>query len=360
MKILVDIGHPAHVHYYRNMSAELTNKGHSVLFTTRDKEVAIELLDFYKIDYKVIGKSYSKVIDKISGLLKSTIKLFLICLKFKPDILINATPSAAFVSWLLGKCHISLEDTYNMEQINIYLPFTDVVLTGDYPHPDLGRKDLKYPGYHELAYLHPNVYKPNDTVLQSLGVRKGDKYALVRFVAWNASHDIGHAGISVENKIKLIESLAKYFPVFISSEAELPVELKKYRINIKPEQMHDALNFAHLFIGESATMSSECAMLGTPAIFLDNTGRKYTKNQEKQYGLVFNYTESAEDQVKAIDKAIELAESDNIKEQFKIKRDRMLKDKIDVTAFLVWFVENYPVSEKEMRETEFSFDRFKK
>ena len=26
------------------------------------------------------------------------------------------------------------------------------------------------------------------------------------------------------------------------------------------------------------------------------------------------------------------------------KRDRMLADKIDVTAFLVWFVENYPKS----------------
>ncbi len=359
MKILVDIGHPAHVHYYRNMTAELTPKGHSVLFTTRDKEVTLELLNFYKIEYKVIGRSYSKLIDKISGLLKSTIRLFLICLQFKPDVLINATPSAAFVSRLLGRHHISLEDTFNMEQVKLYLPFTDVILTGDYPHPDLGVKDLKYPGYHELAYLHPNVYKPDEGVFKSLGLTKNDKYAIVRFVAWNASHDIGHAGISPENKIKLVESLAKYFPVFISSEAELPVELKKYRINIKPEQMHDALNFAHLFIGESATMSSECAMLGTPAVFLDNTGRKYTENQEKQYGLVFNYTESAEDQLKAIDKAIELAESDNIKEQFKIKKDIMLKDKIDVTAFLVWFVENYPASEKEMRESEFSFDRFR-
>lgn len=359
MRILVDIGHPAHVHYYRNMARELIQKGHTILFTTRDKEVAIELLDFYKFEYKVIGKSHRKLIGKMTGLLKSTIKLFLICLRFKPDIIINATPSAAIVSFILGKYHVSLEDTFNMEQVKLYLPFTDVVLTGDYPHPDLGRKDLKYPGYHELAYLHPNEYKPNESVLTQLGIAKNGKYAIVRFVAWNASHDVGHAGISLENKIKLIESLTKYFPVFISSERALPDELKMYKINIKPEQMHDALNFAYLFIGESATMSSECAMLGTPAIFLDNTGRKYTENQDKQYGLVYNYTESPDDQNRAIDKAIELATTDNIKEQFKIKRDTMLDDKIDVTAFLVWFVENYPASEIEMRNPDFNFNRFK-
>jgi len=37
-------------------------------------------------------------------------------------------------------------------------------------------------------------------------------------------------------------------------------------------------------------------------------------------------------------------------EQFQLRRQKMLLEKIDVTAFLVWFVENYPESAKIMKE----------
>jgi uncharacterized protein len=32
-------------------------------------------------------------------------------------------------------------------------------------------------------------------------------------------------------------------------------------------------------------------------------------------------------------------------------RNKIINDKIDITSFLVWFVENYPESEKVMRKT---------
>jgi hypothetical protein len=40
MKVLIDIGHPAHVHFFRNAIRELESKGHAVKVTARDKEVA--------------------------------------------------------------------------------------------------------------------------------------------------------------------------------------------------------------------------------------------------------------------------------------------------------------------------------
>jgi len=60
----------------------------------------------------------------------------------------------------------------------------------------------------------------------------------------------------------------------------LPDELKKYQIKIAPHRIHDAMAFASLIFGESATMVSEGAILGIPAIYLDNTGRHYTREQE--------------------------------------------------------------------------------
>ncbi len=41
MKILIDMGHPAHVHSFRNAIRELEKRGHSVKVTARDKDVAL-------------------------------------------------------------------------------------------------------------------------------------------------------------------------------------------------------------------------------------------------------------------------------------------------------------------------------
>jgi hypothetical protein len=160
-------------------------------------------------------------------------------------------------------------------------------------------------------------------------------------------------------KNKAVKELSKYAKVFISSEGELPDDLKKYQIKIPPEKMHDALTFATLLYGESSTMASECACLGTPAIFHDNKGRGYTDEEGEKYGLVFNYSESIEDQNKSLKKAIELLNATNLKQEFQTRRKKMLADKIDVTAFMVWFIENYPESAKIMKENPNYQNRFK-
>jgi len=122
--------------------------------------------------------------------------------------------------------------------------------------------------------------------------------------------------------------------------------------------MHNALAFAHLFIGESGTMASESAVLGTPAIFINSKHFGCIDNQAS-YGLLFTYTESEKDQIQAIEKAEEIATNINAKQELIAKRNNLLADKIDVTEFLVWFVENYPESVKEVKAKDFDFGRFK-
>ena len=41
MNILIDIGHPAHVHMFHCFAIEMQKSGHQVLFTCRDKEFAM-------------------------------------------------------------------------------------------------------------------------------------------------------------------------------------------------------------------------------------------------------------------------------------------------------------------------------
>jgi uncharacterized protein len=344
MKILIDIGHPAHIHYFKNISNILTSKGYKILFTTRDKEVTLRLLDFYNYEYINFGKPFKGIIGKIKGLGIFNYKLLKTARKFKPDIFLSSgSIYASHVSWYLRKPHITLEDTYNMEQVRLYLPFTDVVLTGNYDHPPLGKREIKYSGYQELLYMHPKYFNPDKTVLKELQVDDTDTYVILRFVSWTATHDKGHKGISIENKIKTVREFEKYAKVFISSEGVLPKELERYRIKIHPSRMHDVLAFASLFFGEGATMASECALLGVPSIFFNNNRIYYLEDLNTR-GLVFNYSESSLDQEKAINRGIEILNTPGIKEIWQKRRQEMMNDKIDVTAFLVWFIENYPES----------------
>jgi len=350
MNILIDIGHPAHVHLFKKFAIEMIEKGHFVFFTVREKEFEIQLLKTFNFQYKILGKHHKTKIGKLWGLFFFTLRLFFWARQKESDVFLShGSMYAALASWLLRKPHISFEDTFNFEQIKLYKPFTTCILTSNYQHPDLGHKNIQYSGYHELAYLHPAQFSPNPKVLQELNLKKDDTFSIVRFVSWNASHDTGHKGISLKNKITLIKELQKYGTVLLSSESALPEELKDFEFPLEANKIHDAMAFASLVFGESATMASEAAVLGTPAIYLDNTGRLYTTELQSKYKLVFNYTESESDQIAAIEKASEILSSYDIAIWEKRKK-ALFEEKIDVTRFLVWFISEFPASMNKMQK----------
>lgn len=355
MRILIDIGHPAHVHYFRNLNKELGKKGYEFLYTARDKEATIQLLKHYKLNYISLGKPYKTIAGKIWGLAWFTFLIFCISLKFKPDMFINATMYSAFVAWILNKPHLSFEDTFNMEQVCLYRPFTTYIFTGKYPHPDLGKKEIRYDGYQELMYLHPKRFTPDRSVLKELNVKEGEKYFILRFVSWDASHDIGQSGLTLEQKRQLVDLLRQHGKVFISSEKKIEAEFEPYEFRLPLEKMHDALAFADLFVGEGATMASECAALGTPAVYV-NSMEAGTIDEQEKYGLVYHFRNGNG----VIEKTRELISDSGLKEKCKKARGKLLSEKIDVTAFLVWFIENWPSSPKIIKESSLEFwEQFK-
>ena len=192
----------------------------------------------------------------------------------------------------------------------------------------------------ELCYLHPKYFKADPNVLKLLNLKKNEKFVIIRFVSWSASHDIGQKGLDYKTKIKLVNTISKYAKVFISSEGKLPKELNKYKLMIAPDMMHSALAYCNLFIGEGATMASECAMLGTPAIYVNSLEVGYCSEQENKYNLIFNFRNDTG----VIEKAVDLLNDENFESKLLESRDKMLLDKINITDFMVWFIENYPQS----------------
>ena len=348
MKIVVDINHPAHVHFFKNFIWEMEERGHQVVITASQKDLAYNLLQKYGFTYIPLGCYGSSLVKKVANVPILDLKMYRMIKYFDPDLFLGfGSIRTAHVSKIMRKPCINFDDD---EYSYPYYHFFADAICGFSGFKIAGPKVIKINGFKEIAYLHPNHFKPNPAILETSGISPNEKFTLVRFVSWNAFHDVGKKGFDATSKINLIKELSEYLSVFISSEAPLPNELEKYRQPIPPENIHDLLHYATLLVSDSQTMTTEAAVLGTPAVrsnsFVGKNDMGNFIELEKNYNLIFN-CESEETALKA---AVRILDMPDAKGEWAKKREKLLGDKIDVTAFMVWFVENYPRSFAEMRE----------
>jgi len=363
MKILVDIGHPAHVHYYRNLAIDLLSHGHKVFWSVKEIPVVKFLLSYYGFSFISLPKKSDEISGKIFKQFLYDVILLRFCLKNNIDIAIGTSVSVAHISRLIKINSVVFDDDDDDVQplVTKYVnPFADSLLSPDVLKGKRRRKDtIYYPGYHELAYLHPKRFKPDKQVLSELGIDPAEPYFIMRFNAFKAHHDVGVRGFSLEQKLKLIEMLKPFGKIYITTERDIEPELKPFQLIISPEKIHSLLAFSHLFIGDSQTMTSEAAVLGIPSLRCNTlAGRiSYLEEEEKKYSLTFAFT--PEEFPNLLVKLQELLSFKNLKEEWQKRRQKMLEDKIDVTAFWVWFVENYPESTNQIIDSPVFWNQFK-
>lgn len=360
MRILIDIGHPAHVHYFKSAIRLLEQKGHQITITARNKEVAFDLLDTYHLPYVPRGTGAKGIVGKLMYLLKGNAVLARVARSFRPDLFLSfGSPYAAHVSKLFGKPHIAFDDTEHAKLEHfMYLPFTDTVVTPDTFRKNMGAKQIRYPGYIELCHLAPTRFQPDERVLEEIGLTRHDRYVILRFIAWGASHDMGQRGLNLTQKRELVERLSRHARVFISAEGALPPELESYRLRLAPAKFHSFLAFASLYIGEGETTANECAVLGVPNILINSLVAPETclgvHLELQRYGL--------QELFATFDGLPEKAEELLQKGTRALYQDRlqtMLADKIDVTAFMVWLIEQYPASLSKLKANPAHIDTFK-
>ena len=352
MNVLIDIGHPGHVHLFRNLYFRLVHKGHNVLVVTQDINSAKTLLEAFKIPYSAVGIKRNGIIGKGLAMFRNTMILLSFARKNKIDFCISSTPSLMQVSALLGIPSIFMDDDDDpVEPLVCHFahPFSSVILS---PESTIRKtsKNIYYQGYHELAYLHPSVFEPDEKILDKINVKEGEPFFIIRFVALKGHHDRNAFGLSGEQKQIIIKELSKYGKVFITSEKEMDDWFKPYQLKIPFQEIHSLLYYASLFVGDSQTMTSEAAILGTPAIRCNTFVNQitYLNEEEEKYDLTYGF--HPDDFDNFLNKVIELASNPEIKNIWGEKRKKLLSDKINVTSFLVWFIENYPESKDEMKK----------
>ena len=352
MNILIDIAHPAHVHLIKNTYYELINKGHKVIVTVKDIPSAIQLLNIFEIPFIYLGGKSDSLIGKAFLQLKFNYLLWQVVVREKINIAFGSSLTIAQLSkYTKVKSIILDDDDDDVEPLFVKYahPAADHILS---PACAIRRtqKMIGYSGYHELAYLHPNRFNPDESVLSEIGVQPGEKYFILRFNAFKAHHDVGVQGLSLENKRQLISLLERHGKVFITTERNIDDEFKPYQLKVSPDKAHSLMYYATMLVGDSQTMTSEAAVLGTPAIRCNTFVRRisYLEEEEFKYNLTYGFLPENSDSL--FSKINELLEMPNIKNEWKKRRENMLKDKIDVTAFFTWFIENYPQSAQIMRE----------
>lgn len=175
-------------------------------------------------------------------------------------------------------------------------------------------------------------------------MEKDEEYVLLRFNAFDAVHDFNVYGFSDQDKIQLVNELERYAKVFISSEAGVPDKIKDRVMNFPKSRIHDVIFYAKMLVTDTQTMTTEAAILGTPAIRCNNfVGPNDMGNfieLEEKYGLIYNFNKPD----LAIHKAVELIQEKNLKQNWTEKREKLFNEKTDMTEFMVWFIAHYPES----------------
>jgi predicted glycosyltransferase len=336
VRVLIDILHPAHVHFFRNFHAEMKGRGHELLVTARAKECSTDLLERYALPYQLVSRQQSGL-GLARELLQRTSRIVGIIREFRPDVLTGIMgPSIALAGTVCQVPAVIFYDTEFASQTNWFTyPLADSVCTPDCYQARVRGRHVTYAGYHELAYLHPRRFTPDPSRLTAFGLEPGEPYTLLRFVALRAVHDISERGLTDQQRDELVRCLQGYGRVLISSEGDLSPALEHLRVRGPVEDIHHLIAHAQLLVGESATMASEAAVLGVPAVYIATTRRGYTDDEERRYGLVRYFPEH--DVQGALGAIAACFSSGSPRVWGAEARQRLLAEKIDVTDWMVDF-----------------------
>ncbi|NQV54031.1 MAG: DUF354 domain-containing protein [Flavobacteriales bacterium] len=336
MNFLFYIGHPAHYHNFKNVAKRLIEMGHACMYLVRPKDVLLDLLSEETIETVLLPKKSGRTkVSMIKDVLHRNRMLVKLIRSRHIDLMVGTDVSIAQMGRLMKVLSVVVNED-DAEAVPLFAklayPFAHRILAPN--GCSMGRfesKTIRYAGYHELAYLHPEHFVP-DTKLLAVHGLSYKNYVVMRFSALNAHHDKGVQGIDDHFARKIIDALGEELQVVITSERKLGNELEPYRMKFQPSEIHHVLAGAKLLVGDSQTMAAEAMVLGTPSIRCnDFVGRlAYLEELENKYNLGFGVLpESKEEILGLVDKVV-LSTDQQV---WADRRMHMLSEKVNVANY---------------------------
>lgn len=283
LNILIEVVHPADVLFFYWPIKQLEDRGHRVLILSREKDVALVLLDELGLQHQPISIAGSGMLGLAKELAVRNVGLWRRVSAFKPDIMAGfGGVSIAQVGWLRRVPSVGFYDTDKawLQQV-LTIPFIGwQYLPRTYDGLARRRRSSRFDGIKECSYLHPENFRPRLDRALAMGLDPDKPNFLVRRVGWGANHDLGQSGLSDALLLELVRMLEEFGVVHLSSEAKLPAALAGRVVDGRTTDFHHLMAHCQLVVGESATVACEASILGVPAIYCATDRRSYLDELE--------------------------------------------------------------------------------
>ena len=339
MRILVDITHPAEVHFFRPLIRALEARGDSVLVTALYKPGVAELLKAFEIRHRRIARPWPTPVGVALSVAVRSLRITRIAAAFRPHVMVArvGAPIGA-AGRLLGIPSISYdENEYATAQLFVTRKLATVLCTGMGYEKDLGRKQVRFNAPPQLVYTHPCRYTPDAEGLRTRGIDPAAPYVVLRLSSWQALHDFGHGRRSEHDVLRLAEALSAHARVIVSAEGEMPASLARYANTLHVSKGLDLLALASLYVGEGGSMAAEAACLGVPSIFVSPLRCGYLNALRLRYGLVAQPADWGDAARLALDALTDPARRARAQQS----RRQLLKDAGDPLDFMIKVVDEY-------------------
>ncbi len=276
MKVLVDLNHPVDVNFFKN-AIKIWTAQHGcqvdITLQPRGKLVAILQSELPGFPFTAMGTFQKTMVRKLAMHAWRFPQFFNYVRRGRYDVVTSfGGIVVSHATWLLRKPSVIFDDDieYGIGYWP-YKPFATRLLLPD-QIPAAGRNIRRYKGFKELAYLHPNYFRPDQGALQEYGLQPSG-YIFVREVSkvsGNYAHleTGGLAGVCARVKEKGLAVVLSLEDKSLSGQFAPHCTILQEPV----KDIYSLMHFARLTISSGDTMARESCLLGTPVVY---TGGRY-------------------------------------------------------------------------------------
>jgi len=335
MRILFDLNHPAHFHLFKNFIVYLKKNNHKIIITSRNKDILNELLQKQNWDFYSLSQPGKGILSKFPELISRNKRLINLAIKKNVDLCFGTSVSIAHLTIFtnIPSFNFNEDDDFidPMYELLTY-PFTTKIVNPKEINPKyFFQKRIFHNSLHELAYLHPNNFKPNPEVLKKYHLKKY-KYIVIRKSALSATHDINARGLNKQILNKLIKTINDTKLEYVVSEETI------HHQKIAISDMHHILAFAKLLISDSQTMTIEAAVLGVPSIRYNSFSKKSSviSMLENKFKLTVSLNPQT-DKTKLFRLVNKFIFYDKLSYIYQKRKNKLLLEKEDLNKWMIEF-----------------------
>jgi predicted glycosyltransferase len=280
MKVAIDILTPKQCMFFSKLSANLENRGHKVIKTTRKYREVNQLLEMKGMEAKIVGEHGGvDLAEKLKASVKRILELTNVLDEFKPDVAVSfSSPEMARTAFGLGIPHVCVNDSPHAEAVaKLTVPLSAKLLTPKIIPKNAwtkyGISPQKIILYNALdPWVWLKDFRSDPQIISQLGLDRSKPIMTFRTEEAFASYLLGRGKVE-STVIPLIKGiLEKRSDVQVvvvpryENQKKPFVELFGDKITICESVVdgQSLLSFSSAFVGGGGTMTTESVLLGVP------------------------------------------------------------------------------------------------